>query len=210
MMSCMNETRAVEGRRARTRSTDVERELLAAAETVLVREGPGGLTVRAVATEAGMSHMGVYNHLGGKDGLIEALLTRGFDRLRAAVEPGDEPDMLARLTNSQRRYRDFALTNPHLYAMMFENAVPHKRPSPAYSDHAAAAFTALVRNIELAAATGAITAPEPRAAAQQIWSAVHSAVTLELKGLLQVPDPEAAFRELVSTLLRGRAQTPTG
>jgi Tetracyclin repressor-like, C-terminal domain len=50
-----------------------------------------------------------------------------------------------------------------------------------------------------------ITAPEPRAAAQQIWSAVHGAVTLELKGLLQVPDPETAFRALVSTLLRGLA-----
>ena len=204
-MSCMNETRAVEGRRARTRSTDVERELLAAAETVLVREGPGGLTVRAVATEAGMSHMGVYNHLGGKDGLIEALLARGFDRLRAAVEPGDEPDMLDRLRNAQLRYREFALANPYLYAMMFENAVPHERPSPAYSDHAAAAFTALVRNIELASAARAITAPEPRAAAQQVWSAVHGAVTLELKGLLQVPDPEAAFRVLLSTLLRGLA-----
>jgi AcrR family transcriptional regulator len=207
-MSSMNETRAVAGRRARTRSVDVERELLAAAETVLAREGPDGLTVRAVATQADIAPMGVYNHLGGKDGLIEALLIRGFDRLRAAVEPGDEPDMLARLANSQHRYRDFALTNPHLYAMMFENAVPHKRSSPAFSEHAAAAFTALVRNIELAAATGAITAPEPRAAAQQIWSAVHGAVTLELKGLLQVPDPEAAFLALVSTLLRGLAQTP--
>ena len=203
----MNETRAVNGRRARTRSADVERELLAAAEAVLTREGPGGLTVRAVATEAGIAPMGVYNHLGGKDGLVEALLVRGFDRLRAAVEPGDEPDMLDRLTNSQRRYRDFALVNPHLYAMMFENAVPHER-SPAFSEHAAAAFTALVRNIELAAATGAITAPEPRAAAQQVWSAVHGAVTLELKGLVQVPDPEAAFLALVATLLRGLAQTP--
>jgi AcrR family transcriptional regulator len=167
------------------------------------------VTVRAVAAEAGVAPMGVYNHLGGKDGLIEALLTRGFDRLRAAVEPGDEPDMLDRLTNSQRRYRDFALANPHLYAMMFENTLPHER-SPAFSEHAAAAFTALVRNIELAAATGAITAPEPRAAAQQIWSAVHGAVTLELKGLIQVPAPEAAFLALVATLLRGLAQAPTG
>ena len=205
----MNETRAANGRRARTRSADVERELLAAAEAVLAREGPGGLTVRAVATEADIAPMGVYNHLGGKDGLIEALLTRGFDRLRAAVEPGDEPDMLDRLTNSQHRYRDFALANPHLYAMMFENAVPHTRPSPAYSEHAAAAFTALVRSIELAAATGAITPPEPRAAAQQIWSAVHGAVTLELKGLVQVPEPEAAFRALVATLLRGLAAGPS-
>ena len=209
-MSIMNETRVVEGRRARTRSADVERELLVAAETVLAREGPGGLTVRAVAAEAGIAPMGVYNHLKSKDGLTEALLVRGFDRLRAAVEPGDEPDMLDRLCNAQLRYRDFALANPHLYAMMFENAVPHKRSLPAFSEHAAAAFTTLVRNVELAAATGAITAPEPRAAAQQIWSAVHGAVTLELKGLMQVPDPETAFRALVSTLLRGLAQTPAG
>ena len=67
------------------------------------------------------------------------------------------------------------------------------------------AFTVLVLNIELAAATGAITAPEPREAAQQVWSAVHGSVTLELKGLMQVPEPEAAFRALVSTLLRGLA-----
>jgi hypothetical protein len=123
------------------------------------------------------------------------------------VEPGDEPDMLDRLGNIQRRYREFALANPHLYAMMFENTVPHERSLPAFSEHAAAAFTVLVRNVELASAAGAIAAPEPRAAAQQIWSAVHGAVTLELKGLMQVPDPETAFRALVSTLLRGLAQS---
>ena len=73
-------------RRGRTPSADVERELLAAAEAVLVRDGPGGLTVRAVATEAGIAPMGVYNRLGGKDGLVDALLIRGFDRLGAAME----------------------------------------------------------------------------------------------------------------------------
>src|SRR6201987_4474698 len=73
-------------RRGRTPSADVERELLAAAEAVLVRDGPGGLTVRAVAAEAGIAPMGVYNRLGGKDGLVDALLIKGFDRLRAAVD----------------------------------------------------------------------------------------------------------------------------
>src|ERR1700677_2028787 len=76
-------------RRGRTASADVERELLAAAEAVLVREGPGGLTVRAVATEAGIAPMGVYNRLGGKEGLVDALLIRGFDRLPAG--PGGPP-----------------------------------------------------------------------------------------------------------------------
>src|SRR5215467_14906959 len=106
-------------RRARTPSADVERELLAAAEAVLVRNGPGGLTVRAVAAEAGIAPMGVYNRLGGKDGLVDALLIKGFDRLRAAMEAGREPDMLARLRSCGLRYREFALTNPNFYAIMF-------------------------------------------------------------------------------------------
>src|ERR1700723_3129539 len=148
-MSCMNETRAVEGRRARTRSVDVERELLAAAETVLVREGPGGLTVRAVATQAGIAPMGVYNHLGGKDGLIEALLTRGFDRLRAACDATAGPDATARFFDAGRRYREFALANPHFYAIMFEDAIPHEFDNPEVAEHAEAAFFALVRVGEL-------------------------------------------------------------
>src|ERR1700721_982094 len=77
-------------RRGRTPSADVERELLAAAEAVLVRDGPGGLTVRAVAAEAGIAPMGVYNRLGCKDGLVDALLIKGFDRLRAAGGGGDQ------------------------------------------------------------------------------------------------------------------------
>ena len=49
----------VTGRRSRTPSADVERELLSAAEEVLVRDGPSGLTVRAAAARAGIAPMGV-------------------------------------------------------------------------------------------------------------------------------------------------------
>ena len=117
-------------RRGRTPSADVERELLAAAEAVLVREGPGGLTVRAVATEAGIAPMGVYNRLGGKDGLVDALLIRGFDRLRAACDATTGPDATARFFDAGRRYREFALANPHFYAIMFEDAIPHEFDNP--------------------------------------------------------------------------------
>ena len=48
-MSSMSEAEAAAGRRSRTPSADVERELVSAAEAVLVRAGPGALTVRAVA-----------------------------------------------------------------------------------------------------------------------------------------------------------------
>jgi AcrR family transcriptional regulator len=194
---------AAGGRRSRTPSVDVERELVTAAEAVLVRDGPGALTVRAVAAEARIAPMGVYNRLGGKEGLLDALLIIGFDRLRAAVAAGDEPDMLQRLRASGWRYRDFALGNRHFYAIMFENAIPHERKSPPVAEHAAAAFGVLVRNVEGAAAAGQIAAVQPREVAQQIWSTVHGAVALELKGLIQTPDPAATYQATVDTMLRG-------
>jgi len=193
------------GRRSRTPSAEVERELLSAAEAVLVRDGPGGLTVRAVAAEAGIAPMGVYNRLGGKDGLVDALLIKGFDRLRAAMEAGREPDMLARLRSCGLRYREFALTNPNFYAIMFEDAIPREHQSTEVTEHARGSFAALVRLVELASASGVIAAPNPLEAAQQIWSAVHGAVALELKGLVLTPDPEATYAAFIDTVIRGLA-----
>ena len=73
------------------------------------------------------------------------------------------------------------------------------------SEHAKAAFNALVSTVELAAAAGVIAAPDPVEAAQQIWSTVHGAVALELKGLILTPDPQYTYRTLLATLIRGLA-----
>jgi AcrR family transcriptional regulator len=191
------------GRRTRTPSADVTRELLCAAETVLVREGVAGLTVRAVAAEAGVAAMGVYNRFGGKIGLVAALLIRGFGRLRAAIETDDEPDVCTRLHACCLRYREFALANPRFYAILFDEAIFRERGSAEAREYAAACFGVLVRNVELAVAVGALAAPDAREAAQQIWSALHGAVALELKGIVQTPDPAASYRALLDTILRG-------
>ena len=78
--------------------------------------------------------MGVYNRLGGKEGLVDALLIKGFDRLRAAVDarldPAPGADMRARFYDCGLRYREFALANPHFYAIMFEDAIPHEFDNP--------------------------------------------------------------------------------
>jgi AcrR family transcriptional regulator len=196
-------------RRGRTPSADIERELLAAAEAVLVREGPGGLTVRAVASEAGIAPMGVYSRLGGKDGLVNALLIKGFDRLRdymdAAATDTAEPSIQARFGACGMSYRQFALDNPHFYAIMFEDAISRDRVNAEVGEHADATFGALVRIVELAAAAGLIAVPDPVEAAMQMWSAVHGAVALELKGMVLTPDPALTYLGLLDTVTRGLA-----
>src|SRR5690349_11778671 len=83
----------IDKKRTRTASEQVSAALLQAAETVLDRDGVIGVTVRAVAREAGVAPMGVYNRFVNKDGLLEALAIRTFDELAVAIEvpTGTEP-----------------------------------------------------------------------------------------------------------------------
>lgn len=64
--------------RTRTAGADVRSALLRAGRTILERDGTAGLTVRAVAGEAKVAPMGVYNHFDGRDGLLDALVTDGY------------------------------------------------------------------------------------------------------------------------------------
>jgi hypothetical protein len=93
-------------------------------------------------------------------------------------------------------------------AIMFEDAVSREREEAhpdEVTEQAAAAFAALVRVVEFAAASGAISAPEPSEVAQQLWNSAHGAVALELKGLILTPDPAATYEASLETLIRGLA-----
>ncbi|MGH8772014.1 MAG: TetR/AcrR family transcriptional regulator [Burkholderiales bacterium] len=57
--------------------------LLDAAEAVVMRQGIANLTLDAVAAEAGMSKGGLLHHFPNKDRLVEALVTRTANEMRA-------------------------------------------------------------------------------------------------------------------------------
>src|SRR5450432_4723675 len=59
--------------------------LLKAAETVLERDGLQGLTLRAVAREAGVSHAAPTHHFGDLTGLISDLAAIGFRQFNVAM-----------------------------------------------------------------------------------------------------------------------------
>ncbi|MEM6604761.1 MAG: TetR family transcriptional regulator, partial [Pseudomonadota bacterium] len=54
-----------------------ERILLAASK-LLASGGLASLSVRAIATEAGLSTIAIYSHFQGKQGVLDALYIEGF------------------------------------------------------------------------------------------------------------------------------------
>jgi AcrR family transcriptional regulator len=189
--------------KARTPSVDVERSIVDAAEALLEAEGSDALTVRGIAAAAGVAPMGVYNHLGGKQGVLDALLMRGFDGLTAAMADVATGDPFEDLAEAGRRYRDFAREHPSHYALMFERSIADYEPSAVALDHAAASFNSLVSLVDRAMAAGAILERDSTEVAQALWSAVHGAVSLELHGMGFCEDIVLNQEFTAEALLRG-------
>jgi AcrR family transcriptional regulator len=189
-------------RGGRTSSADLESVLLAAAERVLVASGLDGVTVRAVAAEANVAPMGVYNRFSNKAGLVAALMARAFDDLADAMK-ADDPDPIARLRASSAGYRDFALAHPERYRMMFFGGfVPTESPLDLRA-HGRSAFAVIVDAISYGIEQGSIGPTDARPAAQQLWSAMHGAIALELAGLGFVDDHQSVYAGLIEVILTG-------
>ncbi|WP_238180474.1 TetR/AcrR family transcriptional regulator, partial [Methylobacterium haplocladii] len=97
--------------KARSRREDRPEIILDAAEGVLRRLGARGLTIDAVAAEAGLSKGGVLHHYASKDALICALVTRKLRRLRDGIaghearqEPPSASPPLAMVANARETY----------------------------------------------------------------------------------------------------------
>src|SRR5829696_2605324 len=105
--------------------------MLQAAERILERDGIQGLTLRAAAREAGVSHAAPKNHFGDLSGLLSELAAVGFHRFVAmllgngpgggAANPGPNQDPGQRMGTLGRGYVAFARAHPGLFLLMFRS-----------------------------------------------------------------------------------------
>ena len=182
--------------------------LVEAARELLERDGPGALTVRAIAAAAGTSTMNVYTRFGGKDGVVEQLYVQGFDLLAQAMHAaGTTDDPLADLHRCGRAYRSFALQHTTMYEVMFNEAVPDFRPSEDARQRAKATLDELAAKVERAMQAGLLRRIEPLHAAAMVWSTCHGVMSLELSHRDKLPiDWPAVFDDATHTLIAGMAR----
>jgi AcrR family transcriptional regulator len=167
---------------------DLHEALLKAAKQVAEREGINGLTLRAVAREAGVSHAAPSHHFGDVTGLLSELAAIGFkkfsEQLGGATCSETAPDAVA--ARKASAYVAFARENPCLFQLMFRGErLDHDRP--ALQAASEAAFHKLADLV--AARRHEDVVPEHLTLAQaadiaRIWSMVHGFAMLYLDGRL--------------------------
>jgi AcrR family transcriptional regulator len=157
-------------------------QLLKAAGNLLATEGPGALTVRRIANEAGVSTMNVYSRFGGKDGVVERLFVEGFTQLGAGMSSAEvTDDPLADIRSCGLSYRKFAIDHPTIYSVMFDRVVPDFVPSIDAQILAGSTLEQLAGRLERAMKAGRLRSADPLSTAALVWATCHGVVSLELK-----------------------------
>jgi AcrR family transcriptional regulator len=192
--------------------------LLKAAETVLERDGLQGLTLRAVAREAGVSHAAPTHHFGDLTGLVSELAAIGFRQFNVAMAAAgaSAPSPLDKAMAKAKAYVAYARAHPGMYGLMFRTErLDMTRPSLREAAHAAFAGLAgaigASRHEQIAAEALSL---DQAAAIARAWSLVHGFTMLLLDGRLtdilhRLPEGTDA-ETLLEAMLRSTVMRPQG
>ena len=103
-------------------------EILTTARRLLIESGPGGVTLRAIAREMGMTAPGLYRYVDSHEDLMTGLITSLFDEatacLEAARDAAEADDVGGRMLAVCRAFRRWALANPAELALVFGSPIP--------------------------------------------------------------------------------------
>jgi AcrR family transcriptional regulator len=185
--------------------------LIDIAARLISEAGPDALSTRRLAAEAGTSTMAVYTYFGSMSALVREIVHEGFGRLERLfdlVESTD--DAVADMALFGRAYRHNAVTNRHVFSVMFGGSslagfalTEEDRQYGRYT------MSGVVDCADRCIVSGRFRPDDPALVAHQMWLAVHGTVTLELGDYLVDPyDADRCFEAQLVGLMAGVGDDP--
>ncbi len=218
-----------EKQRAATRA-----EILATAYKQIAKEGAAALSLRAIAREMDVTAPALYRYFANRDELVTALIVEAYtslgDSQKSTLETVSKKDSASRLFALGIAYRDWAITYPQRYQLIFGTPLAdYDAPEDTTTPAAAWALAPLIDTVQalynegnlrlerLAKPsaklksmletwrqfTGSTVETEVLYVAYVVWSRVHGLVMLELGGQLPsfFTDPGELFRREIATMI---------
>ncbi|MEZ0115066.1 AcrR family transcriptional regulator [Catenulispora sp. EB89] len=191
--------------RPREHGESVAAALLDSAERIVDRTGPGGLSVRALADDAGTSTRAVYSLFGSKDGLIAALGARMFDLLGAAVEAlPTTPDAAFDLVEAGvTGFRGLVLEHPALFRLGVQQT--EATPGQLVGIRAAGdrAWPVLEARVARLQEQGRLGARNANGAATAFHALCEGLAAMEIRGGFPAEVAERVWRDALTALVDG-------
>ena len=184
--------------------------LIAAARGALDTVAPESISLKALATQLGVSQPAPYRHFSSREALLAAVATDGFEQFTAALAEAAGKGLASeRFERACVAYLRFASRYPGLYRLMFASHLLKTATDPSLERAYRTAFDQLLHLLEQ------LIAPELiNATAIWVWSTLHGLVMLEAEGLTsatltQKVTPAHVVQHMIATL-SGTPRSPKG
>jgi AcrR family transcriptional regulator len=164
---------------------DLKNALIEAGIKILSKEGVGGLSLRKVAKQAGVSHSAPYAHFTDKQSLIAAISTEGFKQLyneldAAILSHADDPKQ--QLLEGAWAYVQFAMNNTDAFKIMFSGVLEKERDYPSFVEISHNTFGRVMDIVRACQEAGILRPAPPEMMAVAVWGQLHGIISLILEG----------------------------
>lgn len=159
-------------------------EILSAAETIFLRDGYQGTTIRRIAEEVGVSSAALYIHFADRDAILLAICENALSvQLASNKEIASRPlDSAAKVRLMLEAYMRFGFESPNAYRLAYMS-----RPveglgatSPQVRGVAALCYECFRGEVANMEADGLLPVGKADLAAHILWSACHGLVALRI------------------------------
>jgi AcrR family transcriptional regulator len=198
----------------------------------IAESGAAAMSLRAIARELGITAPAIYNYFPRRDDLVTALIVDAFTSLGESQKdvirdlPAD--NFPARLSALGLAYREWAVTYPQRYQLIFGMPIPgYEAPADITVPAAAGSLVPLIEMLQAIYAAGRLrverfaemtpelksmleawsqftggTDPEVLYSALVIWSRVHGLVSMEIGNQLPsfLTDPGEIYRREIKSM----------
>ena len=163
---------------------DLANALLQSARAVLNEKGIHGLSLRACAAHAGVSHAAPTHHFKSLRGLLTELAVIAYDEFTLALhtsfqQVADQKPQV-RLQEVCQAYIDFAIKEPQLFELMF-SSTPLDFENPRLKESSAKAYAQLTGIVHPVFDAKGLSEDKREQADALVWSIVHGYANLLIK-----------------------------
>ncbi len=187
------------------------RRLCEVAQRLFAERGVHGVTLRALAHEAGCSRMTPYRYFKDKSEILAAVRTAGFNRFADAIEEAAraERDPARRLEALGRTYLRFAREDPHAYRVMFEISQQDEHRYSELVKQIQRSQQPMLDTVEDCVRAGVVHG-DPLNVVHVLWAGLHGLNTLHLADKLHLGrDLDELSEVMVKSLGRAVASDPS-
>ena len=185
-----------------TAELPTEQRIARIALGILEKEGPEAVSMRRIASAAGITPMAIYHHFANRDELLNSIVDKEFQEFLEHVQGRpSSPSMETDITHIMDAYVDYAFSRPHIFDYIFSKPRPGARRFPEdFRERRSPTLNPVADTVAKWMERGKLKQDDIWEVALQLWAHAHGYVMLYRGGRFNLSQQE--FTKLLNRSIR--------